>query len=249
MSELLSISIPTRNRALYLQVLLHSIAGQIESDQEILKEMKIYIFDNASSDQTEEVIRQSNLPIIYQRNTENIGIDPNLEQAYTAVTGKYVWVIGDDEILTANSLHLVLQLLKEYNPSLIIGRCARFYPSFTEPWIFPNYLSFAQYVKRVEPAQLIAHSLISYNILLKKCFDVKFALEKRDTKYGYFYGMVKGLMAFPGPVLFPIENIVIVRAQRAPRVDAISQMNISSNPLWAKYNEWITKEYGLDKQV
>jgi glycosyltransferase involved in cell wall biosynthesis len=243
MSELLSIAIPTRNRATYLRELLFSIEEPVKANRDLLNDIKIYVFDNASNDHTYDVVRNSNLNIAYQRNNENIGVDANIYQAYSAMEGKYVWVIGDDEILAQNTLDLVLEMLKNYNPHLIICKTCN-YDGLAEPWIFPTYYDFARHVKQADPWLLIGHSLISCNILLKSCFDGELALQKRDTHYGHFYGMVKGLQTLPGPVLMPHKYLLIIREQRAPWVDGIGPENLRGD--WDTYIEWVIKEYGLD---
>jgi glycosyltransferase involved in cell wall biosynthesis len=245
MSELLSIAIPTRNRARYLKELLLSIEEQMKNNDNIQNDVKVYIFDNASDDNTNEVVKSFDMGIIYQKNNENIGVGPNVYQAYTGVEGKYVWVIGDDELLEKDTVNFIHQLIIDYNPHLIINR-GKGFKTFTEPWIFSSYSDFAVTCKQYNLRLLIAHSLISCNLILKSCFDAKLALEKMDTYYGHFYGMIKGLKTFPGLVLFPPQETIIVRAQRAgwaAGIDGIKSENIAGEH--AKYLEWVTKEYGL----
>jgi hypothetical protein len=93
---------------------------------------------------------------------------------------------------------------------------------------------------------LIGHSLISYNTILKSCFDAEFALEKMDTYYGQFYGMIRGLKTFPGPVIFSQQETVIVRSQRADWIGGIDGIPLENLPReHANYLEWVTKEYNL----
>jgi glycosyltransferase involved in cell wall biosynthesis len=245
MCEMLSIAIPTRNRAGFLKELLQSIEEQVKLNSEILNKIKIYIFDNASVDNTDEVIKNLNLNILHIKNKTNIGVSSNVYQAYTKVEGKYVWVIGDDELIEKGALNFLYQLIKDYNPHLIINR-GRGFKTFTEPWIFPSYYDFAVTCKQKHLKMLIAHSLISCNVLLKSCFDAKFALEKMDTYYGHFYGMIKGLMTSPGLILFPQQETIIVRAQRAgwtAGTDGIKCENIAGEH--AKYLQWFIQEYNL----
>lgn len=240
MNETLSISIPTRNRAPYLKELLQSIAEQVKCNSEILNDVKIYIFDNDSNDNTDKVVKSFDLNIFYQKNKENIGVGLNVYQAYTAAQGEYIWVIGDDEMLSKNALNTILQLITRYRPHLIINRCSA-YKTFTEPWIFDDYSDFIHVCKLHNPNLLIAHSLISVNIILKKCFDEESALEKMDTYYGQFYGMARGLKKLPGLVLYPQQETVIVRTKRPGCVDGIGPKNIHREH--AVYLEWLAAEY------
>jgi glycosyltransferase involved in cell wall biosynthesis len=241
-SELLSIAIPTRNRAGYLKELLHLLEEQVNFDAQILNNVKVYVFDNLSNDDTENIVKSLDVNIIYQKNQSNVGADLNIFQAYSKVEGKYVWVIGDDELLEKNALNLVFESINSYHPHLIINRCRGLGTSI-ESSIFPNYLEFALTCKQYLPNLLIAHSLISLNIVLRNCFDVEFALEKMDTHYAHFYGMMKGLKSDPGLVLFPQQETVIIRAQRAGWVDGIEPANIFKEH--QNYLEWLTTEYHL----
>ncbi|MFA6061485.1 MAG: glycosyltransferase [Gallionella sp.] len=116
---LLTIAIPTYNRATYLDLCLKRIVEEIaglSEDQRCL--VKIYVSDNASSDGiTPKVIAQ------YQgmqagvfeavRNPVNVGPDKNIAQCYDSAITPYVWIIGDDDVLLPGNLGIVLsQLLK-----------------------------------------------------------------------------------------------------------------------------------------
>ncbi|EDQ3425490.1 glycosyltransferase family 2 protein, partial [Salmonella enterica subsp. enterica serovar 4,[5],12:i:-] len=70
---LISFCIPTYNRKEYLEELLNSINNQEKFNLDI----EICISDNASTDGTEEMIdvwrNNYNFPIIYRRNSVNLG--------------------------------------------------------------------------------------------------------------------------------------------------------------------------------
>lgn len=117
---LLTIAIPTYNRATYLDLCLKRISEEIaglSEDQRGL--VKIYVSDNASTDDaTPKVIAQ------YQgmwagafeavRNPVNVGPDKNIAQCYDSAVTPYVWIMGDDDVLLPSGLGMVLsQLLKE----------------------------------------------------------------------------------------------------------------------------------------
>lgn len=110
---LLSIFIPTYNRAPLLNHLLESIAADLEpwpSDLEII------ISDNASTDNTKEVVTNFlNLgaPIIYVVNDTNLGPDRNITAGFRLASGQHLWVIGDDEIMYYGAIRIVLALCRE----------------------------------------------------------------------------------------------------------------------------------------
>ena len=74
---LLSICIPTYNRAEFLKDALDSILRQINENNK--DKVEICISDNASEDNTEELVeeyqKKSPIPIIYHKNEKNMGAD------------------------------------------------------------------------------------------------------------------------------------------------------------------------------
>jgi glycosyltransferase involved in cell wall biosynthesis len=113
--KLLSICIPTYNRAHYLDVCLQSIAKQSNTD--LINKFDILIGDNASTDNTKEIIDKYittfNLPVIYNKNKENIGAVNNFLQIFERATSEFVYLIGDDDIMTDNSLSVLCKVLQE----------------------------------------------------------------------------------------------------------------------------------------
>lgn len=243
MSELLSISIPTRNRGFYLRELLNSIFPQLDADPQVRRIVRVYVFDNASTDDTGRIVKEFE-GITYRRNSQDIGGDPNILQAYTAVSGEYVWVIGDDELVPEDRLGFILDKVRTYNPHLFLNNSHGYKPFVRLPLLCSSYADFAHYLEKRNPHMLIAHSLISANIVLRRCFDAKFAVEKIDTHYGHMFGIVKGLQKYPGSVYLPSEKTLIVRKERATPVDGKWPEALGEDQ--ANYLEWLAVEYGLD---
>jgi glycosyltransferase involved in cell wall biosynthesis len=242
MNKILAISIPTFNRAQYLKELLQSIKSQTDLHPSILESLQIYIFDNNSTDNTQEIIKQSSLIINYIKNETNIEANPNIHQAYTIPKEEYIWVIGDDELLPENSISEILFLIDIYNPSLIINNSG--YNSLTNYRRFNSYFDFTIFAQNRNPHMLIAHSLISSNIIKRDCFDSKFALLQLKNEYTYqyanFYGMISGLKNNYGKVIIPVIPTITVREQRA--------ISLNSEIFYAsqiKYLKWISEKYIL----
>lgn len=115
MAVTLSIAIPTYNGSPYIRGALDSIISQLEDVDE---EVEIVISDNASTDQTPEIIReyQNKYSFIkYFRNEENLGADRNFDLAVRRSTGEYVWLFSDDDSLRSGAIKKVLSVLKQYN--------------------------------------------------------------------------------------------------------------------------------------
>jgi len=100
---LISICIPTYNRASYLEKTLNSIILQPEFDSSI----EIVIADNFSTDGTFELVRilQQNHPNIkYFRNDKNIGMEENFAKVLSLGSGVFLKLINDYLIFKEDSL-------------------------------------------------------------------------------------------------------------------------------------------------
>jgi len=117
-SPLLTIAIPTYNRMKFLERLLASLAEQGPFDSEI----ELIVSDNASPDETSEVVdrfKSSGLTIRYLRNESNIGPDANILQCYEVANGKYVWIFGDDDFIRPGGIATVLSHLRDDEYDLV----------------------------------------------------------------------------------------------------------------------------------
>lgn len=109
MKPKLSICIPTYNRAKFLRETIASIISQATEEVEII------ISDNASSDNTAEMVGQYRAifpSIIYYRHSENIGADRNYLKAVELASGEYCWLFGSDDIMKENAIAKILSEIK-----------------------------------------------------------------------------------------------------------------------------------------
>jgi len=110
----LSICIPTYNRSLFLEEAIVSIVEQITSD--IVTLVELCISDNASTDNTEEMVRkwQAEVPfsLIYHRNEENLGADLNYLKVIELANGDYCWYLGSDDRIKFGAIAKILKELK-----------------------------------------------------------------------------------------------------------------------------------------
>ena len=103
---MLSIVIPTRNRAKFLERCL-----EIHIPVALHYGIRIHVSDNASMDETPEVVATAMglCPLVtYHRNPEDIGPDKNFEVALKAVDTEYIWLLGDTYQLPATGIDRVL---------------------------------------------------------------------------------------------------------------------------------------------
>jgi abequosyltransferase len=129
---ILSICIPTYNRASYLQLCLEQICKQLEG---FVQQVSIIIGDNASSDNTNQVVQcfiDRGFPVVYHRHEHNVGVDANIAFCLKHCKGEYLWITGDDDLVLDGKLHLIMNLLlqKKYK-HLYLGHY----------WFASDYLS------------------------------------------------------------------------------------------------------------
>ena len=110
--KLVSISIPTYNRAEDLDRCLGSILPQVAG---LEKFVEVYVSNNASTDNTHEVIQKylrEGYPLNALRNATNLGHDGNLEILYETAKTPYFWLFGDDDFLMPGMLRLIVDMLR-----------------------------------------------------------------------------------------------------------------------------------------
>ena len=112
-SKLLTIAIPTKNRHDYLDENLKSLSNQYPKFKE---HIEIIVLDNSDNDDSKKIIEKYNtlgLNIIYKKNPYDIGSDKNIAQCFNMAKGKYVHIIGDDDIYFANSLEKIINVIND----------------------------------------------------------------------------------------------------------------------------------------
>lgn len=115
----LSICIPTFNRLHYLRELLEILLPQAESNG-----VEVCVSDNNSNDGTAEFligISETYPSLRYVINSKNIGIDKNMLAVISMGIGRYIYPIGDDDILPEDSLHKILLEIEKGGDVLILN--------------------------------------------------------------------------------------------------------------------------------
>ncbi len=114
---LLTIAIPTFNSGHFLPDAIDSIMRQDLDDFEIL------IFDNASEDNTEDLIRNlQNRHIRYVRNLTNVGAHENGNRCLSNSKGRYIKFLCADDVLLDGVLRKQLSIL-ERQPKVALVTC------------------------------------------------------------------------------------------------------------------------------
>jgi len=110
--KILSICIPTYNRANYLDISLSIICEQIKN---ILNNIELIVSDNCSTDNTIDIVlkyKELGFPILYYKQTVNTGLDGNITNCFIKASCKYVWIFGDDDILIEGGINKIMNLIK-----------------------------------------------------------------------------------------------------------------------------------------
>lgn len=110
MTPVISICIPTYNRAKMLSELLDSVMNQENVD-----DIEIIISDDASTDDTISIANLyshsfKNYKFISQKT--NLGIDGNFLAVVAAATSPYIWLMGDDDRLEPGSIRRLLDAIE-----------------------------------------------------------------------------------------------------------------------------------------
>lgn len=103
----LTIAIPTYNRQ---EKLRESLERVIKYSKEL--DVEILVSDNASLDNTEQVVKEMQKKyyyIKYYRNSENLGFDGNFFNCFEKAKGEYVWLLSDDDILLPGAIESVIE--------------------------------------------------------------------------------------------------------------------------------------------
>ena len=111
MTCILSICIPSYNRADMLRATIESILKQAVEGVEIV------VSDNASTDNTHDVMRdlaQRYPQIRYFRSDVNVGADRNFLKVVELAEGRYVWLMGSDDMVAPGGVAQVLSALENH---------------------------------------------------------------------------------------------------------------------------------------
>ena len=108
----LSICIPTYNRLHCLNKCLESIVNSFKNSN---LNLEVIITDNNPLGTAGKLIKKYNhlININYIINKENYGIGKNIMIASSLAKGKYSWIIGNDDLLLPNTLHVLETIFKK----------------------------------------------------------------------------------------------------------------------------------------
>jgi glycosyltransferase involved in cell wall biosynthesis len=120
---ILTIAIPTFNRARYLELTIENLHKELLTIAP--GSVEIIVSDNASPDDTPAILEAAisrGFPVRSIRNASNIGSDANIAQVFNMAGAPYVLILGDDDILVAGTLRFLVLTLTSANYGVVCLR-------------------------------------------------------------------------------------------------------------------------------
>lgn len=239
MIPLLTIAIPTYRRKTYLLELLSSIRIKTSDSREV----EVVVSDNGSDYDAEEAIVGLNLPysVRVHINESNIGATQNFINCVGMARGRFVWLIGDDELLAENAVETVLSRLRNHPDLGLMFLSAANWPS-SPPFErrYEGYSAALQELGSIDPSFPLKQTLISVVVFRKVDFDFGRAYKEFASNYGQAYGMLNNAGRRPVVLLSSEDPVVIVRPVRADFDEPPPRL------VWtqAQYLRYLSREFG-----
>ena len=171
----LTIYIPTYRRR-ELDDCLTSLIPQLSPSCELI------VSDNdpdrfAESTVARHAAYAQHLSVVYSHRRQNVGCAANIIRGLTEGSGRYLWIVGDDDRILPGSVTRVLQLLDGADRILLYTKRAReVLPGFrgtTKEWLEALR----------DKSAVTASTLITSGVWRRDCLDLSLGLQKMDTQY------------------------------------------------------------------
>jgi glycosyltransferase involved in cell wall biosynthesis len=128
---LLSVCISTYNRAGWLALNLRNLISQLGP---ATNDVEVVVVDNAATDETPQVVQPylDRPDFRYYRNHRNVGMLGNLAVTAQRASGRYVWIIGDDDLTQPDAIPAIVAALRAH-PGLAMVYLNYGYTSVADP--------------------------------------------------------------------------------------------------------------------
>lgn len=241
--ELLSICIPTYNRARLLRQVLEELGAQIRAAG--AEDVVIYISDNGSPDKTRQVVeefqKESRVRVVYSRNDANIGISKNLLKVMAMGEGRFVWTLGDDEVVAEKAVPNLVKILRERDPGFVLMYDTRYPWPLPQPGLYADYQAVARECIKLDNVHALAeHTLLSCNLYRSEYFDAKFGEENIDTWFPHMFGFLRPLLKNRMSVLIPDFPVISTREEERSVPSDGKWANLDA--CWKTYLTWLRDE-------
>jgi len=114
MSPLLTIAIPTYNRADCLRVLIDRLSEEFAQVPNWASRVELVVVNNASTDGTHDYLEElkSRLNCRIFHNAENLGMDGNFIRCFEVATGRWLWLCSDDDLPMLGTIPMILDAVQ-----------------------------------------------------------------------------------------------------------------------------------------
>lgn len=245
MSKLLTIAIPTYNRQNYLDLCLSQIAKQFNGCEQLVE---LIVSDNASNDATAEVVKKYNsalLPIVYIKNSVNIGAENNVLQVYQMAESKYVLILADDDLIVDGALSRILHILQTGDYGVVYLNSYPYRKDFERELPrrgYSNALVYSnhkQFVKKVN----YFFTFLSGNIINKTLVEEKLIVERfRKTQLVHLSWTFSALFNAQKN-MFVEQWMIAVKSDNTGGYDICSVFGVNINII---FREFMVR--GIDKK-
>lgn len=119
MKKILTIVVPTFNRADCLERLLNTLGSELAGLED---RVTVIVGDNASTDRTSSITAKFALQwptAVIIRHSANLGPDENFCRCVELVETAFFWIIGDDDLPRAGAIPLLIEILDDSCPDLV----------------------------------------------------------------------------------------------------------------------------------
>lgn len=242
-SPILTIAIPTYNRADSLKYLVDKIIPYLNNN------LKLLIIDNNSSDNTEKYMSMWNEKIKENikclRNNSNLGGVVNMLRCVEFSFSKYIWLLGDDDDINVKYLDELVNILSNEDSSSfhLIPKSRQ--NRKINKYIFNNKLDFKNNFYDITALYLMSSNI--YNVEeAKKYLSKAYRLVHLQHAFSFFHSKFleknKIIKILKLPILEQ-ERITLKRwAKFTAHIDALETTNI----LFGK--DLVNKEYKIRKK-
>ena len=116
---LLTLCIPIYNRLSFLEKQLE----RMSEDKDLFdRKIQLIISDNCSTEDLQsccEMYQNQGLRLVYHRQDSNLGADGNFDWCFHHANGKYVWLLGSDDVPVSGFLRRLIEYLNNADYGLV----------------------------------------------------------------------------------------------------------------------------------
>lgn len=228
-NKLLTIIIPTYNRALLLKKALSCLMPQTK---DYSKWVDVYVSDNHSSDETEEIVQTFSheyANLIYHKQEKNIGGANNFLDATKRVSSQYVALLGDDDFVLPSYIETVFGILKNnpnvglVNVNILSISEDNQYIGTRDRVVVDGHTALYSSAVDLLKVHMIVPSLISSNIFLRYGFVSAMDSINKEEYPGYEWYYALMLSVIDKPCIYYDIPLLIQRQPNGENVRWVSE--------------------------